>query len=158
MNRKLLAIYLNDHLAGATGGLELVGRALASNREIEFEGFLEQLRRDIEYDRKALEELMDRFEIGRDRLKLKAAWVAEKIGRLKLNGALTAYSPLSRVVELESLTIGVNGKLAMWQALAELSDDPVLADFDVERFAERAAAQLRDLERNRRAAARLALA
>jgi hypothetical protein len=158
VNDKLLAIYLNDHLAGSAGALELVGRALASNRGTEFEGFLERFRREIEYDRTALEELMDRFEIGEDRLKLGAAWAAEKVGRLKLNGALRGYSPLSRVVELEALTIAVNGKLAMWRALAELSEDPVLADFDIERFADRAVVQLRDLERHRGAAARLAFA
>ena len=31
------------------------------------------------------------------------AWALEKVGRLKLNGELTSYSPLSRVVELEGL-------------------------------------------------------
>ena len=42
-----------------------------------------------------------------DRLKAAAAWGGEKLGRLKLNGQLRGYSPLSRVVELEGLALGV---------------------------------------------------
>ena len=156
MNRKLLAIYLNDHLAGATGGVELAGRSVGANRGTEFASFLEGLRDDLESDRTALEELMGRLEIGVDKVKQAAAWLGEKAGRLKLNGSLTGYSPLSRVVELEALTAGVNAKLSMWQLLSQISDDPVLADFDHQRLIDRALAQLRELEQHRRAAARLA--
>ena len=156
MNRKLLAIYLNDHLAAATGGVELAGRALGANRGTEFATFLERLRDDLESDRSALEELMGRLDIGEDKVKQAAAWVGEKVGRLKLNGSLTGYSPLSRVVELEALAAGVNAKLSLWQVLSQLGDDPLLGDFDHQRFIDRALAQLRELEQHRRVAARLA--
>jgi hypothetical protein len=43
----------------------------------------------------------------------------EKLGRLKLNGQLTGYSPLSRMVEMEMLLIGITGKTGMWRALAQ---------------------------------------
>ncbi len=158
MNRKLLAIYLNDHLAGATGGLELARRAVGANRDTEFATFLEGLRDDLESDRAALEELMGRLDIGIDKLKQGAAWVGEKVGRLKLNGSLTGYSPLSRVVELEALTGGVHAKLSVWQILSQIADDPVLRDFHHQRLIDRALAQLRELEQHRRAAARLAFA
>ena len=42
MNR-LLAIYLNDHLAGATAGLELARRALQENGENDYGRFLATL-------------------------------------------------------------------------------------------------------------------
>ena len=42
------------------------------------------------------------------------AWTAEKFGRLKPNGQLTGYSPLSRLVELEGLKLGITGKLGLW--------------------------------------------
>ena len=158
MNRKLLGIYLNDHLAGSTVGLEVAGRSASSNRGNEFGAFLEHLRGEIEYDRRALEELMDRLEIGKDPVKRAVAWVAEKAGRLKLNGQITGYSPLSRLVELEGLAIGVTGKLSLWQVLQELRDEPELADFDVDRFIARAREQLEGLEEHRRRAGRLALA
>jgi hypothetical protein len=46
-----------------------------------------------------------------------AGWTAEKFGRLKPNNSLLSYSPLSRVIELEGLVIGITGKLALWEAL-----------------------------------------
>ena len=56
---------------------------------------------EIEEDRDTLQKLMDAFEIKRDRPKLLAAWTGEKLGRLKPNGRLLSYSPLSRLIELE---------------------------------------------------------
>ena len=38
------------------------------------------------------------------------AWSAEKFGRLKLNGQLSGYSPLSRLEELEILALVAEGK------------------------------------------------
>lgn len=158
MNRKLLGIYLNDHLAGATGALELVGRSQGSNRGNEFETFLEHLGQEIAADRDALKDLMAQLDIGIDQLKQAVSWLVEKAGRLKLNGSLIGYSPLSRLVEFEALTTGVVGKLSLWQALSELRDDPVLAGFDSGRFIERALSQLSELEQHRRTAGRIAFA
>ena len=138
---QLLVIYLNDHLAGATLGVELVRRAHASNKDDpELGEPLTELRVEIEEDREALERLMDRLGIRRDRLKTAMAWTGEKLGRLKLNGQLTGYSPLSRVVELEALCIGISGKLQMWRALG-LSLGERLEGFDFAELAERAARQ-----------------
>ena len=64
---------------------------------------------------------MDVLEVGRDRVKVAGGWTAEKVGRLKLNGRFAGYSPLSRVLELEGLIAGVNGKLALWHSLLELA-------------------------------------
>ena len=51
-------------------------------------------------------------------------WTGEKLGRLKLNGQLLGYSPLSRLIELEGLMLGIAGKLAMWIALSSRSGRP----------------------------------
>ena len=48
------------------------------------------------------------------------AFLSERAARLKTNGRLFTYSPLSRVVELETLALGILGKLALWEGLAEL--------------------------------------
>jgi hypothetical protein len=83
---------------------------------------------------------------------------ARELGRLKLNGRLLGYSPLSRLVELESLTLGVRGKLALWLALKELgSSEPRLASADLDSLAARARAQGDGLEHERLRAARVAL-
>jgi hypothetical protein len=119
---ELLAIYLRDHLTGATGALELIKRAHGSNRDSEFGPPLAELRDEVAEDRAALLDVMRRCGVRRDPLKELVAWSAEKAGRLKLNGRLLGYSPLSRVVELETLTMLVVGKRALWRTLAELRD------------------------------------
>jgi hypothetical protein len=118
---RYLAIYLNDHLAGATGGVELARRLRTSNRGNDVFGQpLDRICAEIEEDRATLEQVIDRLGFSQSRVKPAAAWVAEKLGRLKLNGRLRGYSPLSRVLELEGLLIGITGKMALWKALADL--------------------------------------
>ena len=114
---KLLSIYLNDHLAGSTIGVRLARRISAKNRGTPLGGYLERLTSEIESDRETLERLMDELGIRRNRLKAFGAWATEKLGRLKLNGQLTGYSPLSRFVELEALYLGITGKRELWRAL-----------------------------------------
>jgi len=120
--RDLLAIYLQDHLAGATLGVELARRAAAENAGTALGTTLASLTREIESDREALSSIMSQLDVAPDRLKNGVAWAAEKAGRLKLNGRITGYSPLSPLVELESLIGGVSGKRAMWRTLRRLAD------------------------------------
>jgi hypothetical protein len=155
MNRKLLGIYLNDHLAGATAGLELAKRSARSNREGELGEFLATLAGEIDEDRESLRAIMKRLEYGEDIPKKLTGWTAEKLGRLKPNGQLTGYSPLSRVVELEGLALGITGKLGLWKALHALaSEEPRLDAAELDRLRERAESQRDGVERHRvRAAA-----
>ncbi|HEX2110085.1 MAG TPA: hypothetical protein VHF67_00900 [Gaiellaceae bacterium] len=156
---RLLAIYLNDHLAGATVGIELARRSLRANRGTELGRFLEELLREIEDDRRTLESIMDALRIPKSAVKPRLAVVAERVGRLKLNGQLTGYSPLSRVLELEGLTIGVAGKLSLWRNLrdgARLAEQ--LPGVDLDALIGRAERQLSSIAEHRVAAARVALA
>jgi hypothetical protein len=156
---RLIAIYLNDHLAGSTGGLELARRARGANRGTEFEAPLERLATEIAEDRAALLDVMARLGVTRDPLKVWAGWAAEKAGRLKLNGRLTGYSPLSRVVELEALALGIEGKRALWRALATVAaEDERLAGVDFAALGRRADRQRRLVERERLRAAAIAFA
>ena len=68
-----------------------------------------------------LQGIMEDLGFGGDRLKNAGAWALEKAGRLKLNGELKSYSPLSRVVELEGLLTGITGKWGLWAALLEVA-------------------------------------
>ena len=154
-----LAIYLSDHLAAATAGLELVRRAASSNRSNDYGRVLEELAEEIDGDRETLKDVMKRLSVEPDRAKLAAAWASEKVGRLKLNGQLRGYSPLSRLVELEGLSVGVEGKLALWQALRRrFGEDPRLRGVDLDELIDRARSQRRRLERQRQRAAEEALA
>lgn len=157
-NDKYLAIYLNDHLAGSVVGVELARRIAGENRGSAYSRELEELAEEIEEDRQSLKDLMRRLGVRGDPVKLTGAWLAEKAGRLKLNGELLTYSPLSRLEELEILSLGVEGKAAMWRALSTaVAGDARLRDFDFETLHERAAAQRGTLEDLRLRAARDAL-
>jgi hypothetical protein len=109
----------------------------------------------IEADRVQLEAFIVRLGAGRDELKTMLAWTGEKVGRLKLNGRLTGYAPLSRVIELEGLLVGVEGKLALWRALREIAGDvPELDPAALEELMARAERQLAGLREQHAVAAR----
>jgi hypothetical protein len=149
---KLLSTYLNDHLAGATVGVELARRAAGSNEGTELGGFLAGLAAEIEEDRESLLAVMDRLDVGKDRLKVAAGWAGEKVGRLKPNNRLFGYSPLSRLIELEGLALGVEGKGSLWQVLGELGERR-LSEFDFDALLARARSQRDQLQQRRLAAA-----
>src|SRR5512132_2562775 len=146
---KYLATYLNDHLLGATAGLELARRAARENLGSELGEFLTGLAREIEDDRDTLLAVMSELGVTPDRLKVAAGWTAEKLGRLKPNAQLRGYSPLSPLIELEGLLTGIQGKLAMWRVLAEVAQDPGLDRARFEALATSAERQQADVERHR---------
>jgi hypothetical protein len=153
-----LSIYLNDHLAGSTAGYELAKRAASNNKGTPLGDLLGRLAGEIDEDRKVLEGLMSELGIQRNIAKGAAMWVAEKAGRLKFNGQLTGYSDLSRLIELEGLTLGVEGKLAMWRTLIQIRDKyPPLAGANLEELARRAQDQLSELDGAHKDAAARAL-
>ncbi len=158
INERLLKIYLNDHLAGSVAGHQLVGRVLSNNQEGELGNFLRELKVEIEADRDELLSVMKALAMHPDPAKQAGGWLAEKAGRLKLNGRLRGYSPLSRLVELEGLCVGVEGKKELWLALERIaSEDARLARFDLDGLASKAQKQRDELERHRLRAAEVAL-
>lgn len=144
----LLAIYLNDHLAGSMVGIGLARRARASNEGTDLGRTLVEMGAEIEADQVTLRHLMERLGVAESKVKPAGARLAEKLGRLKLNGQLRGYSPLSRVVELEGLCTGVTGKMLLWKAM-ERTFGAALPDFDFAALAERADSQRRRLEAHR---------
>jgi hypothetical protein len=152
-----LGIYLNDHLAGATAGLELAKRVLQATEGTDLGTFMRRLVEEIEEDRETLRNVMAEVDAGEDRLKVAGGWIAEKLGRLKLNGEILGESPLSRVLELESLSLGVEGKRLMWVALLHARTERFGAD-RLQGLIARAERQRDGLEKHRRQAAGAALA
>jgi hypothetical protein len=153
--QKLLRIYLQDHMAAANAGVELARRTRGSNQGTTYGDSLAKLADEIDADRRVLEGIADDLEIGRDRPKHMLLWAGEKVGRLKLNGQLTGYSPLSRMIELEGLIAGVGAKLSLWRSLLELAPgEPRLDAARLERLIERGEEQLRTLGELRTRAAR----
>jgi hypothetical protein len=154
---RFLRIYLNDHLAGAALGIGVARRLRESNREDpEMAEPLGRICAEIEADRRTLEALMKRLGVRRGRVKPMLASAGEKLGRLKPNGQLRGYSPLSRLIELEFLLIGITGKKQLWKALERaLGDEP--GGFDLPRLIERADAQRETIAELHRGAAARAL-
>jgi hypothetical protein len=153
----MLRTYLQDHHAGATAGLELARRAASSNAENEYGPDLETIANEIEADREALGDVMDKLGVKSSSIKDAAGWTAEKVGRLKPNNSLLSYSPLSRVIEIEGLVIGVTGKQALWESLRTAVGDSLNGTSFVE-LSQRAADQRSRLEELRKRAATEAFA
>ncbi|MEV6190162.1 hypothetical protein [Streptomyces albidoflavus] len=119
----LLAIYLNDHLAGAAGGVELLRRAAQAGRDRPASRQLHDLADEVADDRASLVEIMRELGIRPRRGRLVLGRLGEKAGRLKTNGHLLSRSPLSDVLELEAMRLGVEGKACCWRTLRELAED-----------------------------------
>jgi hypothetical protein len=138
-----LSVYLNDHLAGATAGVNLAQRTVGGD-----------IAAEIEEDRAALIEVMDRLEVRQDPVKVALGWAAVRAARLRFVAGLLGHAPLGRLEEIEALALGVEGKLALWQALRHTHDsDPRLDDVDLDDLIARARSQRRRLERLRMGAA-----
>ncbi|MFI0775049.1 hypothetical protein [Streptomyces sp. NPDC021212] len=119
---RMLGIYLNDHLAGATGGVELARRMAREYRRSAVGADLENLAVQIMEDREALRAIMAALEVPVRRYKLCGGWLGEKAGRLKPNGRVVRRSGLSTLIELEGLRIGVEGKALLWHTLLVAAD------------------------------------
>jgi hypothetical protein len=122
IGHRVLGIYLNDHLAGATAGAELAHRMARTHQAQGQNGQLKDLAVEVAQDRAALIGMMKTLGVPVRAYKVCAAWVGEKAGRVKFNGRLLARSPLSDLEELELLRLGVEGKAAGWRTLRVLAD------------------------------------
>jgi hypothetical protein len=123
----LLGIYLNDHLAGATGGAELARRAAGAHGG-EQAGALHRLAAEIAQDRAALLGFMATLGVPVRGYKVWAAWAGEKAARMKFNGHILSRSPLSSLEELEMMRLGVEGKAAGWRTLRVLAETDARLD------------------------------
>jgi hypothetical protein len=141
-----LSTYLNDHLAGATAGVDLARRLARDNQGNPYGAEVAEIAGEIAADRDALQEVMQRLGVGRDQLRLLAAWGVEKARRVLPVPWLLDRHALGRLEELEALILGVTGKLSLWISLGETrAGDPRLADIDFDELAGRARTQLERL-------------
>ena len=126
-NVDLLGIYCNDHLAAATGGIELVRRMLGQHRGTSHEPRLEELLAELREERGVLASSMAVLGLPVRQYKQVASWIGEKLARGKLNGHLLSRSPLSDLVEFEFIATAVLAKRAGFESLRALADvDPRL--------------------------------
>jgi len=154
----LLSVYLNDHLMGASGGVELFRRAAPAQPDPAARSRLFAMADEVAQDRQALLDLMRQLDVTPHQHRIALGWLGEKVGRLKPNGSLLSRTALTDLVELEAMRLGVEGKLACWQALEVVAsyDDRIKA-VDIHELQARARRQLDELETLRKSAAERAL-
>jgi hypothetical protein len=116
---RLRRLYLDDHLALAEGWLALARRVARANAGSDLGADLHELINDLVHEPAMLHRLLSQTGGRPHRLKQQVARMAERLGRLKPNGALLRYSPLSRVVELELLSAALLLRATMWDALVQ---------------------------------------
>ncbi|HEU5472466.1 MAG TPA: hypothetical protein VFV67_17575 [Actinophytocola sp.] len=142
-----LGIYLRDQLAMGVLWREMARRAQRANRGTELGEALTGVASGIAEDVDTFRSIMHRVGARPNPVKTGLAVVAERFGRLKFNGRLTGYSPLSRFVELEFLAMGIEGKKQMWTTLRDLAGlGERLPDVDFDHLIERAEQQRAALE------------
>jgi hypothetical protein len=152
-----LAIYLHDHLAGATYAIDLVEALRKKYSGMDLGHFAARLQREISADKQVLHELAGQFGPASDPIKDTAAWLSEKVSRMKLRRS--DPQGLGTFEALEFLRLGIHGKAALWQALAQVASQyPALCKVNLQQLSERARIQEEEVELYRLELARQALA
>jgi hypothetical protein len=142
-----LRIYTNDQLALGIVWREIARRAQRENAGTELGEALARVAAGIAEDVETFETIMRRLGIRRNPVKTTLARAAERAGRLKLNGRLQTYSPLSRFAELDFLAVGIEGKKLLWANLRDLAGlGARLPDVDFDALIQRAERQRDELE------------
>jgi hypothetical protein len=145
-----LEIYLNDQFALGIAWRELARRSAHSNRGTDVGAALERVSIGIAEDVDTFRGVMRALRVRTSPVKPWLAWGAERLGRLKPNGRLRTYSPLSRFEELEFLAMGIDGKKQLWVTLRDLAGLAArLPDTDFDDLIRRAQQQRDELEPHR---------
>jgi hypothetical protein len=157
MNRKLLESYLRDHLAGSVAALELLDHWRDENGPLDVAPLIASLREEIAADQRLLRGLIERLGASEGRLRHIGAWLTEKLAQLKLQLEDPGDQGLRHLEVLESLCIGIHGKMCLWNSLESVRDRiPELANIDFGELKARAKDQHDRVEAQRVLAARLA--
>ena len=153
-----LSLYLQDHLAGATAGVNLARRCAATGGRGESGRTLTGVASEIEEDRETLVRLMGDLGIRGSAGKNAGAWIAERLARLKPNGRLRGEPSMQRLHELEALSLGIAGKIGLWEALRSAPEVQAIDGLDLTDLELRARSQRERVESERLASARAAFA
>jgi hypothetical protein len=153
----MLATYLNDHLAGSVAALELVDRLVRLSRGTDQEQLFVSLRGEIEEDQQIVKLLLQSVGGKESMARKAAAWLTEKVGEAKLELDDSGNGQLRLLEALETLGLGIQGKLGLWRALgAASSREAGIGKLDLSRLERRARDQFDRVEAQRLLAARAA--
>lgn len=137
-----LSSYLNDHLAGSVGALELLDRLVDIYKGKPLEQFFTDLRNEIDADQATLKGLIARLGEKESAVRKIGAWVVEKLSRAKIHLDETREGEVGLFLALEGLALGINGKRSLWRALSVASEaEPQLRGLDYTTLEKRALEQ-----------------
>lgn len=155
MSVEPLAAYLNDHLTASVAALRLIESLAERAEQPDLGGVLRTLTREVREDQQLLRDVLDRIRAGERRLAQAAAVVSEKVSEGRLALAARSHPALATLEGLESIALGLQGKLGLFRVLEEVAPhDPRLAGLPFGARAARTEAQHAMIEAERRAAAR----
>jgi hypothetical protein len=149
--------YLNDHLAGSVGALELIEHWAHRHEGKPLGAFFSDIGTEIRADQGTLRDLMHRLAIAESNVRKAGAWAAEKAGRARLIIAGDEPGSVGLVLTLEGLIMGVTGKKFMWRVVAA-RNLPQLSGYDFKKLERRAEQQIERIEVERIRAAQQAFA
>lgn len=150
-----LSSYLNDHLAGSVGALELLDRLIDIYEGKPLERFFIDLRNEIDADQATLQELIANLGAKESTVRKAGAWVIEKFSRGKIQLSENDEEKMGLFLALEALALGIHGKRSLWRALAAASAAiPPLQDQDYVELENRAVEQHDRVEAKRLEVAR----
>lgn len=147
-----LARYMRTHLAGSNAGVHLFDRAAGGLPE-PAASVIRRIHGELLEERDTLEAMMAAVDVHTNPVFNLMARAGERVGRLKPNGSLLHRTRMTDLVELESMSIALAGKLNGWESLLTIVDsEPRLDRSELERLAQQARDQ-RDAVRELHAAA-----
>lgn len=145
---KELDSYLNDHLAGSVGALELLEHWAHLHDGKPLGAFFSEIEAEVRADQNTLRNVMNSLGIKESAVRKAGAWVAEKVGRARLTIAGAEPDSLGLVLTLEGLILGIVGKKLLWRALAA-ANLLQLSGYDFEGLRRRAEQQIEQIEAQR---------
>ncbi|QJE95141.1 hypothetical protein [Luteolibacter luteus] len=144
--------YINDHLAGASGAIDLIRSLVETSEEPEESHFFRELEIKVERDRDLLKGLLEKMGRSSSTLLEIAGNLSSKAGRLKLMWEGLKPGELGRFEAMEMLAIGIQGKRLLWVMLGELApwipewEGIVFSDLELDAISQRDAVEARRIE------------
>jgi hypothetical protein len=151
-----LHTYLNDHLAGSVAAIQLLDYLIEYYPSHRLAKFFQEIRNEIAADQQVLQQLIEKVGSKESTMRKAAAWLTEKIGRVKLRS--DDENDIALLQAIEMLVLGVTGKQLLWRSLGAISQNVVeLQGTDFVELERRAAQQIEKLEEERLYVSREAL-
>jgi hypothetical protein len=143
-----LATYLHDHLAGSHFAIKLLDSLGDQYRNQELGAFAVALRAEIKQDQDTRQQIINHVGTASTDLREVAGWVGEMASQFKFHR--DSRGGLGTFEALETLTLGIRGKLALWRTLLLIRQiDPRIPEQDYKSLAARAEEQFTRAEQER---------